>query len=162
MMNREVKQSKNEMKQATRSLLRTLFESAGCEIHEKAAGSVNYEAIGIAGSDQRIGAIYGSRGGACALWVKDATWSRLKTLHPDKVREMRVQDVSMFARGFQWAIHFDGPEDAWIAPAVAATVEHGRLRWEKALERRATEKRRADDRERREAKMAAKRRDPFA
>jgi len=162
MMTKQGKLSKNEIKQATRSLIRTLFEAAKCEIHEKAAGSVNYEAVAIAGSDQRIAAIYGSRGGACALWVKDATWTRLKQIHGEDARDMRVQDVSMFARGFQWAIHFDGPDDQWIPSVIAATVTEGTARWEKALDRRATEKRRADERELREAKMAAKRRDPFA
>jgi len=160
MMNSGTKLSKNELKQATRSILRSLFKQAGCDIHEKAAGSVTYETVGITGSDQRIAAIYGSRGGACALWVKDATWTRLKENHD--CRQMRVQDVSMFARGFQWAIHFDGPDDSWIAPVVASTIIEGTKRWEKALDRRATEKRRSDDRERREAKMAAKRKDPFA
>jgi hypothetical protein len=166
MMN-ETKRTKNEIKQETRMMLRTLFTASGCEIHEKQAGSVQYEAIGISGSDQRIAAIYGSRGGACALWVKDATWMELRKLYPETIRNIqstgtRVQDVSMFARGFQWAIHFTGTEDPWIAPAVAATVNQGEIRWDKAVNRRATEQRRADERKDREAKMAEKRKDPFA
>jgi hypothetical protein len=163
----EGKLTKNEIKQKTRSMLRMLFDAQGCEIHEKQAGSVQYEAIGMVGSDQRIAAIYGSRGGACALWVKDATWQELRKSYPETIRNIqssgtRVQDVSMFARGFQWAIHFTGTEDPWIVPVVAATVNQGQIRWNKAVDRRATEQRRADERKDREAEMAEKRKDPFA
>ena len=64
------KLNKNQIKKLTREKVKQLFTEQGCSIYEKTAGSVSYETIGIGDSDQRIGALYGSRGGACALWVK--------------------------------------------------------------------------------------------
>ena len=94
------------------------------------------------------------------MWVKESAWDLIKDdLDPD---EVRVEDVVMFGRGFQWAIHFDHPDDPLIDKAVEASVEAGKERWERAQKRRADDKRRAEARAERDAKMAERRRDPFA
>jgi len=159
--------TKNEIKQATRQKIRDYFLANGCTIDEKKAGSVDYEAIGISGSNQRIGAIYGSRGGACAIWVKEEVWEALLANHAlahlfSKESDRKVTDVKMFARGFQWAIHFSGLEDEAIIPVCEAALRVGSGRWERTQKRRATELRRATERVEREAKMAEKRRDPWS
>lgn len=161
------KMSKNEIKQATRQKIRDFFNTNGCTIDEKKAGSVDYEAIGISGSNQRIGAIYGSRGGACAIWVKEEVWESLQAdsryIHLfSKESGRKVTDVKMFARGFQWAIHFSGLDDDAIIPVCEAALNVGSGRWERTQKRRATELRRATERVEREAKMAEKRRDPWS
>ena len=152
--------AKNELKRMTKAKVADLFMENGCSIDTMEAGSVKYEAIALAGSDQRIGAIYGSRGGACALWLKDEAWKRVKgELDPEQTK---VVDVKMFGRGFQWAIHFNGPDDPAIEPTVKAAVDAGNARWTRTKTRRATEERRARERVIREAKMAEQRQDPWA
>jgi len=151
---------KMKLKQLTRESILDSFLLRGCTVENKKSGAVKYSAISLDDSDQRLAAVYGSRGGAAALWVKESAWDLIKDdLDPD---EVRVEDVVMFGRGFQWAIHFDHPDDPLIDKAVEASVEAGKERWERAQKRRADDKRRAEARAERDAKMAERRRDPFA
>ncbi len=157
------KLNKNQIKKLTRDKVKMTFTQQGCTVFRKTAGSVSYETIGLNGSDQRIGALYGSRGGACALWVKEDAWNAIKesgAITHDS--EHTVQDVSMFARGYQWAIHFKHHEDPAINTVVMACVSTGKIRWESTKERRAVEERRANERVVRELQMAEKRSDPWA
>jgi len=157
------KLNKNQIKRMTREKVKTLFTQEGCQIYQKTAGSVSYETIGLEGSDQRIGALYGSRGGACALWVKEDAWNLIKESGViNSESQHTVQDVSMFARGFQWAIHFSDCDEPAITDVVKACVATGQIRWDATQDRRAIESRRADERVVREAAMAEKRTDPWA
>jgi hypothetical protein len=156
------KLNKNQIKKLTRNKVKDAFTSKGCTIFKKTAGSVSYETIGLSGSDQRIGALYGSRGGACALWVKDDAWNVIKESGIVSPQTHTVQDVSMFARGFQWAIHFKDHNDSAIETVILACVSTGQIRWDATQERRAVEQRRASERVVREAAMSEKRSDPWA
>lgn len=151
---------KMKLKEMTRSSILSAFQLNGCKTENKKSGAVKYTAISLPESDQRLAAIYGSRGGAAALWMKDGAWQLIKEdVDPDNVR---VEDVDLFGRGFQWAIHFDHPDDPLIVKAVEASVAAGKDRWDRATKRRADDKRRAEARTERELKMAERRRDPFA
>lgn len=156
------KLNKNQIKKMTRDLVKKSFQDKGCTIFLKTAGSVSYETVGLNGSDQRIGALYGSRGGACALWVKEDAWNAIKESGVITPETHTVQDVSMFARGFQWAIHFKDHVDPAIETVITACVATGQIRWEQTQERRAVEIRRANERVVREVNMAEKRSDPWA
>ena len=152
---------KMKLKELTRESILDSFLISGCMTENKKSGAVKYTAISLPDSDQRLAAIYGSRGGAASLWMKDEAWCRIKgdIMDPDSVR---VEDVDLFGRGFQWAIHFDHPDDPLIMKAVKASVEVGKERWERAQKRRSDDQRRAEARAEREAAMAERRRDPFA
>tara|TARA_R110000744_G_scaffold1725_1_gene6178 strand:+ start:4799 stop:5278 length:480 start_codon:yes stop_codon:yes gene_type:complete len=150
---------KAEIKKETKNRIIELFKSENCEIEERRTGSITYHAISIAGSDQRIAAIYGSLGGAASLWIKKDAWEIVApTLDKNSVR---VEDVDLFRRGFQWAVHFDGRDDVSLEPVVMATVEAGRVRWNRALTRRANDSRRAQVRAEKKAEMDAKRNDAW-
>ena len=150
--------SKNDLKREIRTRISELFESHDCTIEEKKAGQT-YLAVSLKDSTQRIGAIYGSLGGGASLWMKQAAWDVLKG-YTDRDND-RVEDVSDFRRGFQWAIHFDDPDDPLVGMAVSACVQSGQARWEKTLKRRADDARRAKARAEREAKRAANKKDPW-
>ncbi len=150
--------SKNDLKREIRDAIADGFMREGCTIDEKKAGQT-YLAVSLADSTQRIAAIYGSLGGGASLWVKQATWDLLRdTVDPET---SRVEDVSDFRRGFQWAIHFDDPDDSLIAASVAVCVSTGKARWDKTLKRRDADARRAKDRAEREARRAATKKDPW-
>lgn len=147
-------------KQAVRNAIIDLYLESGCEAHDKNAGAVNYTTLGLRGSPQRIGAVYGSRGGGASLWIKEDVFQQVKPeLNPD---EVRIEDVDLTRRGFQWAFHFDDPNDPIIELVVRTSIELGLVRWEKTLKRREDEKRRAEKRAIKEAEMAQRKRNPFA
>lgn len=150
--------SKNDLKREVREEIIEYF-SEDCEIEEKKAGQT-YLAVSLKGSTQRIAAIYGSLGGGASLWVKQAAWEQIRMVCDPETT--RVEDVSDFRRGFQWAIHFNDPSDSMIPTAVAACISTGQTRWEKTLKRRADDARRAEARAEREAKRAATKKDPWA
>ena len=149
--------TKNDMKEEVRQEIIDHF-TADCDIEIKRAGQT-YRAISLKGSNQRIAAIYGSLGGGASLWMKQAAWELLKP-HCDP-ETTRVEDVSDFRRGFQWAIHFDDPSDSLIPEATSACMISGADRWAKTLKRREDDARRAKARAEREAKRAATKKDPW-
>ena len=148
------------LKQTTREVIAQVFKDRGCSVENKRAGAVKYSPISIKGSDQRCAAIYGSKGGAASLWIKEEAWLRLKPKM--NRRTARVEDVDLFGRGFQWAVHFDDPDDPTIVVAAEIAMEVGRERWERAKTRRANDARRKKARILREAEIAKRKRDPFA
>ena len=152
--------SKNEIKRLTKEACVRAFAERGCIADPKMAGTMKYVPISISGSTQRIAAIYGSRGGGASIWIKEEVFAMIKPrLDPDQVK---VEDVDLFKRGFQWAIHFDGPHDPVIELVAQAAVEHGQERWERAVKRKADDDRRAQTRKEREEARRASRRNPWA
>jgi hypothetical protein len=151
--------NKNDLKREIRATISTLFEDGGCTIEEKTAGQ-KYLAVSLENSTQRIAAIYGSLGGGASLWLKQAAWDEILP-NTDQNRD-RVEDVSDFRRGFQWAFHFDDPDDPMIQQAVTACINTGTDRWNKTQLRREADARRAKARAEREAKRAATKKDPWA
>ena len=148
------------MKTMTRDAIENAFLMRGCTTSQKTAGAVKYTPISLADSDQRLAAIYGSKGGAASVWIKEETWARLRPqVNPD---EVRVEDVDLFGRGFQWAVHFDYYDDPLISLLADIAVECGQERWERAKMRREADARRESLRAEREAEMAKRKRDPFA
>lgn len=151
--------SKNEIKRLTKEACVRAFAERGCVADPKKAGTMKYVPISISGSTQRIAAIYGSRGGGASIWIKEEVFAMIRNqLDPDQVK---VEDVDLFKRGFQWAIHFDGPSDPVIQSVAQAAVDHGQERWERAVKRKADDARRAETRKEREAERKAKRRNPW-
>lgn len=150
---------KADLKRATRERIIDQYEANDCSVDEKKAG-VTYYAVSVAGSNQRIAAIYGSLGGGASIWVKESAFQSIKDkLNPNVTK---VEDVDLFKRGFQWAIHFDSPTDPIIDIVVNATIDIGRSRWEKTLARREADKRRAEKRAKKDAEMAQRKRDPWS
>mgnify|MGYP003631294603 CR=1 FL=1 len=149
-----------EIKTMTKAAIKDAFEIHGCTFDSKTAGAVKYTAISLNGSYQRIAAIYGSQGGGASLWIKEAAWDIIKPKVSEG--ELTIDDVDLTKRGFQWAIHFDNPNDPMINTIVEAVVEAGQIRWHRAQKRRADDARRADARVIREASMAERKRNPFA
>jgi hypothetical protein len=126
--------SKSQIKKETKSKIIELYKSLGCEVEERKTGSISYHAFSILGSDQRIAAMYGSLGGAASLWIKKDAWS---IVAPSLDRNTtRVEDVDLFRRGFQWAVHFTNQDDEALEPVVRASVEAGTVRWNRAIKRR--------------------------
>tara|TARA_R110002050_G_scaffold7274_8_gene28472 strand:+ start:3709 stop:4188 length:480 start_codon:yes stop_codon:yes gene_type:complete len=151
--------SKSQIKKDTKSKIIELYESLGCDIDERKTGSIKYHAISIGGSDQRIAAIYGSLGGAASLWIKKDAWD-LVAPNLDRA-STRVEDVDLFRRGFQWAVHFHDQYDNALEPVVQASFEAGQTRWNRALKRRADDARRMKVRADKKAEMDAKRNDAW-
>ena len=152
--------TKAEIKAMTKTAIMNAFESHGCVGDDKRAGAVKYTAISLDGSYQRIAAIYGSAGGGASIWIKEDAWSIIRpTVSAD---DIRIDDVDLTKRGFQWAIHFDNPNDPVIQGVVDACVDVGKVRWDRAQKRRADDARRAEARVEREARMAERKRNPFA
>ncbi len=151
---------KMTMKAMTRKAIEDAFVARGCTTSQKTAGAVKYTPISFGESDQRLAAIYGSKGGAASVWIKEETWTRLRPhVNPDNIR---VEDVDLFGRGFQWAVHFDHHDDPLILHLADIAVECGTERWERAKMRREADSRRESIRAEREAEMAERKRDPFA
>ena len=152
--------TKAEIKTMTKASIMTAFDRYGCTYDEKTAGAVKYTAISLTGSYQRIAAIYGSQGGGASIWIKEAAWELIRPSVSEG--DLRVDDVDLTKRGFQWAIHFDNPNDPHINTVVDATIEVGQIRWVRAQKRREDDARRAAQRIVREADMAERKRNPFA
>jgi len=152
--------TKAEIKTMTKASIIDAFDKYGCTFDEKTAGAVKYTAISLMGSYQRIAAIYGSQGGGASIWIKESAWEQIRP----QVSEgnIRVDDVDLTKRGFQWAIHFDNPNDPHIQMIVDAVVEVGEIRWARAKKRKEDDARRAEQRIVREADMAERKRNPFA
>ena len=151
--------SKNELKRITKAACVQAFAIQDCIADEKTAGTMKYTPISLVGSTQRIAAIYGSRGGGASIWVKEEVFALVRSeLNPNTTR---VEDVNSFNRGFQWAIHFDSPDDPVIQVVAEAAVEHGKERWARAIKRRKDDDRRALTRADREAERKLKKRDPW-
>ena len=148
----------------TKAAIMSAFEKHGCTGDDKTAGAVKYTAISIKGSYQRIAAIYGSQGGGASVWVKEDAWTQIRpqVVSAWKEGKLRVDDVDLTKRGFQWSIHFDTPNHPHIETIVKECVNVGHIRWERAQKRIADDARRAEARIIREAKMAERKRDPFA
>jgi len=156
--------SKNALKQQTRERLTTLFKNAGMTIENHSAGAVNYISVSIPSSGQNCAAVYGSRGGAASLWMKQDAWELLRDeVNAAGIAEsLRIEDVDLFRRGFQWAVHFNSPSDSHLEMAVNACVESGKERWRLTQERWAKEKAALAKRHEKEKEIASRRRDPFA
>lgn len=152
--------TKAEIKTMTKASIMDAFTEHGCTFDEKTAGAVKYTAISLMGSYQRIAAIYGSQGGGASVWIKEAAWDKIRPQVSEG--DIRVDDVDLTKRGFQWAIHFDNPNDPHIKMVVDAVVEVGQVRWARAVKRREDDVRRAAARKIREAEMAERKRNPFA
>ena len=154
------------IKRETKTKIIDAYRDVNCSVDEKRTGSITYHAISLADSDQRIAAIYGSLGGAASLWIKEGAWEILRDsiedAFPDGIDREQIQDVDLFRRGYQWAVHFQGPDDPMIPLTIKATIEAGSARWERAQKRRADDARRAAARAQKKAEMDEKRRDPFA
>jgi hypothetical protein len=154
--------SKNEMKAQTRQRMVGMFESRGLIVESHSAGAVNYLSISVPDSDQNCGAIYGSRGKAASLWMKEPAWVALRDMLTDEQKDsIKVEDVDLFRRGFQWAVHFETPDDSHLELAVKACVEAGVTRWENKKVRVAKQSAAKERRIAKEAEMAEKRRSPF-
>jgi len=152
--------TKAEIKAMTKTAIMNAFTAHDCVGDDKRAGAVKYTAISLNGSYQRIAAIYGSAGGGASIWIKEDAWEIIKpNVSPD---DIRIEDVDLTKRGFQWAIHFDDPNDNLIQTVVDACVDVGKVRWDRAQKRRADDARRAKVRAEREARMAERKRNPFA
>jgi len=152
--------TKAQLKTETREKIQGLFEAQGCTVEEKTAGN-KYLAVSLPDSKQRIAAIYGSLGGAASVWLKEAAWDDLRG-HIKDPSKHRVEDVGDFRRGFQWAVHFDGPDDPLIHGAVECAVRAGRNRWDKTQHRRAEDARRTKAAAERKVQRDANKRDPWA
>ncbi len=149
---------KRELKRMTRTRIQSELEAHGLECENMKAGSIEYTVARFNGEpNQIVAAIYGSIKGCASLWMKESAFQIAKPtlLKHDAV----VEDVAMFRRGFQWAVHFDKPDSNLILPCVEATVNAGRERLNKTIARRTEDKRRESERVAREAKMAERKRD---
>jgi len=149
---------KRELKRMTRTKIQSELEAHGLECENMKAGSIEYTVARFDGEpNQIVAAIYGSIKGCASLWMKESAFQQVKPilLKHDAV----VEDVAMFRRGFQWAVHFDKPDSQLIMPCVEATVNAGRERLNKTITRRKADERRATERVAREAKMAERKRD---
>lgn len=148
---------KRALKKMTRERLIREFTDAGMIVEDAQAGSITYQTVKFSGEDKQVvAAIYGSLNGCASLWMKENAFALVKAGLPE---DTVVEDVDPFRRGFQWAVHFNSPEDQNITPCVEATIEAGRVRLTKTLKRRAEDERRAATRAEREAKKAETRRD---
>jgi len=152
--------TKAEIKAMTKTAIMSAFHAHDCVGDDKRAGAVKYTAISLDGSYQRIAAIYGSAGGGASIWIKEDAWSIIRPTV--SAGDIRIDDVDLTKRGFQWAIHFDNPNDPVIQVVVDACVDVGKVRWDRAQKRRADDARRAEARVEREARMAERKRNPFA
>jgi len=151
--------SKSQIKKETKMKIIELYKSLGCEVEERKTGSISYHAFSLQGSDQRIAAMYGSLGGAASLWIKKDAWA---IVAPNLDRDStRVEDVDLFRRGFQWAVHFMSQDDKALEPVVRASVEAGKVRWTRAVKRRADDARRKEARAIKKAEMDSKRNDAW-
>jgi|TARA_Y100001973_G_C5203848_1_gene339870 hypothetical protein len=153
---------KREAKRVTKDKLNGLFAEQGCELVERSAGAVNYMGVRVQDSKQNCAAIYGSKNRACSVWMKEDAFDALKAAGVLNPEVQVVEDVSMFRRGFQWSVHVNGPEDPIIPHIVEVCVSAGIERWTKTSARKEIEARRDSERADREARMAEKRRNPWA
>ena len=141
----------------TRENLKAKLLEHGLECEDMQAGSITYTVARFPHEpNQIVAAIYGSIKGCASLWMKEAAFQEAK---PNLPSDTVVEDVAMFRRGFQWAVHFDAPTSELIPVCVSATVSAGTNRLNKTLKRRADDDRRAAEREVRQAKMAERKRD---
>ena len=155
------KLTKNQVKEKTRERIVNLFEAQSATVESHSAGAVNYLSVSVMDSDQNCAAVYGSRGKAASLWMKEPAWLLLRKSLTDAgigVSDIKVEDVDLFRRGFQWAVHFDSPDDAHLAWAVDCCVQAGEERWARKQERLKKEQAAKVRRLAKEAEMAEKRR----
>ena len=148
---------KRELKRMTRDAIKNELLSHGLETQDMKAGSITYTVARFNGEpNQIVAAIYGSIKGCASIWMKESAFELVK---PSLSDDAIVEDVAMFRRGFQWAVHFESPDQALISKCVEAAVQSGHARLSKTLTRRADDERRASERKTRQAKMAEKKRD---
>jgi len=151
---------KNEIKRLTKAQIQEEFEQRGCDSTVKSAGAVDYISVGLKGTDQRCAAIYGARGMGASIWVKAGAFALCKKAL--KKAKAKVEDVSFFRRGFQWAVYIKDFDDPNIQVVADACVTHGGERLADSVRRAADEATRAAKQADREASMAARRKDPWA
>ena len=151
---------KRELKRMTRQKIQEELESHGLECEDLTAGSIKYTVARFKGEpNQIVAAIYGSIKDCASIWVKEAAFQELK---PDLLKdfpETTIEDVSLFRRGFQWAVHVKSPTDPLIQKVIGSAVIHGQERLNKTLKRRSEDARREEARAEREAAMAERKRD---
>ena len=145
------------MKRMCRTNIRDALESKGLKCEDMTAGSIKYTVARYPHEENQIvAAIYGSIKGCASLWMKEAAFAQIKESLPD---DTIVEDVALFRRGFQWAVHFESHLDDRIELCVAASIDAGNIRLKKTETRRADDVRREQNRAEREAKMAERKRD---
>lgn len=150
---------KRELKRMTRENLKAELNRHGLITEDMTAGSITYTVARFPHEENQIvAAIYGSIKGCASLWMKENAFQSAKPALMSK-ENVVVEDVAMFRRGFQWAVHFESPTDELIPVCVEAAVNAGQARLDKTLKRRAEDDRRASEREARQAKMAERKRD---
>ena len=150
---------KRELKRMTRENLKTELQKHGLVTEDMTAGSITYTVARFPDeANQIVAAIYGSIKGCASLWMKENAFQSVLPELKTK-SDVVVEDVAMFRRGFQWAVHFESPTDMLIPVCVEAAVNAGQARLDKTKARRAEDDRRASERDARQAKMAERKRD---
>ena len=148
---------KREQKRLCRQNIRRELESRGLVCNDLTAGSINYTVARYPQEENQIvAAIYGSIKGCASIWLKEAAFKQVMHQLPS---DTIVEDVALFRRGFQWAVHFDHQDSPLIQHCVDAAMTAGNARLTKTMQRRADDERRAATRAEREAKMAERKRD---
>lgn len=151
---------KNEIKRLTKKAIAQSFKARGCTSATKSAGAVDYLSIGIKGTHQKCAAIYGARGMGASIWIKAGAFAKCKAQL--KKTKTKVEDISFFRRGFQWAVYIVDFDDPNIEVVVNACVEHGAERWAHYETKAAEEKVRKKAMAKREKAMSKRRKDPWA
>tara|TARA_Y100001951_G_C11193757_1_gene213061 strand:- start:86 stop:556 length:471 start_codon:yes stop_codon:yes gene_type:complete len=151
---------KNEIKRLTKKAIATSFKSNGCTSATKSAGAVDYLSIGLKGTHQKCAAIYGARGMGASIWIKAGAFAKCKDIL--KKSSTKVEDISFFRRGFQWAVYIKDFDDPNIEVVVNACIEHGAERWAHYQDKATEEKLRKKNMAKREKAMSKRRKDPWA
>ena len=159
-MNRMPELKKNEIKRLTKKAIATAFRAQGCTSATKSAGAVDYLSIGIKGTHQKCAAVYGARGMGGSIWIKAGAFALCKKAL--KKSGTKVEDVSFFRRGFQWAVYIKDFDDPNIEVVVNACVAHGMERWTHYKAKEADEKARKKAAAVRDKAMSKRRKDPWA
>ena len=145
------------MKKMCRTNIQMSLESKGLQCEDMTAGSIKYTVARYPHEENQIvAAIYGSIKGCASLWMKEAAFAQIKESLP---ADTIVEDVALFRRGFQWAVHFESHTDERIELCVNASISAGNVRLKKTELRRADDVRRDESRAERETKMAERKRD---
>ena len=148
---------KRQLKKMTRERILSEYQAQGFVVEEQTAGSITYQVVKFPDEDKQVvAAVYGSLNQCASIWMKEPAFAIVGPTLPD---DAVVEDVDPFRRGFQWAIHIEGPESTLIPKIIQATVDAGRDRLSKTLKRREADARRDRERADRLAKKAASRRD---
>ena len=154
------KLKKNEIKRLTKKAIEDSFKSRGCTSTTKSAGAVDYLSIGMKGTHQKCAAIYGARGMGASIWIKTGAFEKCKA--ELKKSKPKVEDISLFKRGLQWAVYIVDFDDPNIEVVVNACVEHGAERLARFEAKAAEEKARKKAMAAREKAMSERRKDPWA